>query len=156
MRGEGGEECAERRPHHTRYARAESPFRWKRIVASKVICPSQIHDVDWSGRPHVGLTEFAVLISGFQNAVGRRLWAEIFSNWSASGIISGVIWDVSRLPLLLIGRFAIGDPLISFMTGLFPGHLGGWWSDEPLQRRREENLLGRREPIRLRGPSRQW
>ena len=48
----------------------------------------------------VGLTEFVVLVSGFQNAVGRGLWAEIFSNWSASGVISGVIWDVGRLPPL--------------------------------------------------------
>lgn len=32
-------------------------------------------------------------IHGFQNAVGRKLWADIFSSWSKSGVISGVIWD---------------------------------------------------------------
>jgi hypothetical protein len=32
-------------------------------------------------------------IHGFQNEVGRRLWADIFSNWTASGVMTGVIWD---------------------------------------------------------------
>ena len=32
-------------------------------------------------------------IHGFQNEVGRKLWADIFSNWTASGVITGVIWD---------------------------------------------------------------
>ena len=74
------------------------PFVGSALWPRKSFVRHKSTDVDWSGRPHVGLTEFAVLVSGFQNAVGRRLWAEIFSNWSASGIISGVIWDVSRLP----------------------------------------------------------
>ncbi len=32
-------------------------------------------------------------IHGFQNAVGRKLWADIFSNWSKAGVMTGVIWD---------------------------------------------------------------
>jgi hypothetical protein len=32
-------------------------------------------------------------IHGFQNAVGRQLWAETFKNWYETGVIQGVIWD---------------------------------------------------------------